>query len=126
MSGETRIGDAEREQAAASLGDHYAAGRLDHVEYSERLDAIWTARTRGDLDVLFHDLPRLAPAQPPRRRGRGSLPFPVIALVALLVGALVITRLPVLLVVIAIVLFIKLGHRRGHPDAPRRHGASRW
>ena len=126
MSGETRIGDAEREQAAASLGDHYAAGRLDHVEYSERLDAIWTARTRGDLDVLFHDLPRLAPAQPPLRRGRGSLPFPVIALLALLVGALVITRLPVLLLVIAVVLFIKIGHRRGHPATRRRHGANRW
>ena len=125
MSGETRIGDAEREQASAALGDHYAAGRLDHVEYSERLDAIWTARTRGDLDVLFHDLPRLAPPQPPLRRGRGSLPFPVIALLVLVVGALVITRLPVLLFVIAIVLLIKIGHRPGHPAGRRWHGTSR-
>lgn len=126
MSGDTRIGDAEREQAAAALGDHYAAGRLDHSEYSERLDAIWTARTRGDLDVLFHDLPRLTPPQPPVRRGRGRLPFPVIALLALVVGALLITHLPVFLFVVAIVLFIKIGHHRRHPSARRWHGASHW
>ncbi|WP_442939946.1 DUF1707 SHOCT-like domain-containing protein [Nocardioides sp. B-3] len=47
---EPRIGDAERDVATARLGDHFAAGRLDHEEYDERLDAIWSARTSADPD----------------------------------------------------------------------------
>ena len=43
---QTRISDADRERAMADLASHYAEGRLDHDEYDERLDAIWTARTR--------------------------------------------------------------------------------
>lgn len=114
MTAETRIGDAERERAAAALGDHYAAGRLDHSEYSERLDAIWTARTRADLDVLFQDLPRLAPTAPaaPARRGSAGFPFPLVALAVLLVGALVITHLPFLVLALAIVLIVRSGHHR--------------
>jgi len=61
---EPRIGDAEREVATARLGDHFAAGRLDHEEYDERLDAIWSARTRADLDQVFWDLPALAAPRP--------------------------------------------------------------
>lgn len=129
MSGEFRIGDAERDRAASALADHYAAGRLDHDEYSERLDAIWTARTRADLDVLFADLPRLAaPEPPPRRRGPGRLPLPIVALLVLVVGALVITHLPLIVLVLAVVLVVKLGR---HGGCARRqwHGrrpAARW
>ena len=54
---EIRIGDAERERATQRLNDHFAAGRLDHEEFNERLDAIWSARTRADVDQLFLDLP---------------------------------------------------------------------
>ena len=61
---EPRIGDAERDVATARLGDHFAAGRLDHEEYDERLDAIWSARTRADLDQVFWDLPVLAAPRP--------------------------------------------------------------
>ena len=39
-----RIGDTEREQAAAALGEHYAQGRLTTEEHSERLDQAWAAR----------------------------------------------------------------------------------
>jgi hypothetical protein len=129
MSGEFRIGDAERERAASALADHYAAGRLDHDEYSERLDAIWTARTRADLDVLFADLPRLAaPEPPPRRRGLGALPLPIAALLVLLVGALVITHLPLILLVLGVVLFVKLGRHGGcaHRHWHGRRPAARW
>ena len=59
-----RIGDADRERAMADLAMHYADGRLDHEEYDERLDAIWTARTKADLRVLFDDLPRPQAARP--------------------------------------------------------------
>ena len=61
-----RIADSDRERAMADLAMHYADGRLEHEEYDERLDAIWTARTRADLAVLFNDLPRPQAAQPPR------------------------------------------------------------
>ena len=63
-----RIADSDRERAMADLAEHYAEGRLDHEEYDERLDAIWTARTRADLAVLFSDLPR--PQAPPARTPR--------------------------------------------------------
>lgn len=124
MSGELRIGDAERERAAAALADHYADGRLDHDEYSERLDAIWTARTRADLDALFHDLPRLVqqPSTPVRSRGRRRLPLPAYALIVLVVGAVVLTHLPIVLLVLAGVLVVKLTHRGG---AGRWHGRAR-
>lgn len=60
-----RIGHAEREYATDELARHYAEGRLDHDEYAERLDAVWTARTHDDLRMLFVDLPR-PPAVAPR------------------------------------------------------------
>ncbi len=63
-AGTARIGDRERESATSILNEHYAAGRLDTDEHAERLDAIWSARTRADLDVVFWDLPRLV--VPPR------------------------------------------------------------
>jgi hypothetical protein len=33
-----RIGDAEREEAARELGEHYALGRISADEHSERLE----------------------------------------------------------------------------------------
>jgi len=56
-----RIGDAERDTAAAALGEHFASGRLDSEEYDERVAAVWTAKVRADLPVLFADLPGGAP-----------------------------------------------------------------
>lgn len=128
MSGDTRIGDAEREQAAAALGDHYAAGRLDHSEYAERLDAIWTARTQADLDILFHDLPRLTQPEHPARRRR-QWPLPVVALLVLLVGGLVITHLPLVLLVLGVVLVMKMSRHRSCASArswQARRPAGRW
>lgn len=91
MSGHLRIGDVERDRAAAELAEHYAVGRLSSEEYDERLDAIWTARTRADLDVVFHDLPAQPPAPPQplaRQQGRPGrfllVLLAVLALVALL------------------------------------------
>ena len=56
-----RIGNAEREAAVRELGEHYAAGRLDAVEYEERTAAAYAARTGDDLAPLFADLPREQP-----------------------------------------------------------------
>jgi hypothetical protein len=52
-----RIGDAERDAAAADLGEHYAAGRLTLDELHQRLDAVFAARTVGQLTRIMADLP---------------------------------------------------------------------
>jgi Domain of unknown function (DUF1707) len=52
-----RIGDTERDAAAADLGEHYAAGRLSLDELHERLDAVFAAKTFGQLSRLMADLP---------------------------------------------------------------------
>ena len=52
-----RIGDAERDAAAADLGEHYAAGRLDLDELNQRLDAVFSSKTFGQLTRVLADLP---------------------------------------------------------------------
>jgi hypothetical protein len=90
-----RVGDADRDRAAADLGEHYAAGRLTQDEHAERLDAIWTARTRADLAPIFEDLPTTRPESPRpplgHRRWHG---VPFLPLAALLIGLSVLTHLP--------------------------------
>ena len=58
---EMRVGDAEREAAAAELREHYASGRLSLDELNERVDKAFAAKTRGDLNVLMTDLPSARP-----------------------------------------------------------------
>jgi len=62
-----RIGDAERDAAAADLGEHYAAGRLNLDELHERLDAVLAAKTFGQLTRIMADLP--GPGRLPWRTG---------------------------------------------------------
>ncbi len=84
-----RVSDEERNEVADKLSRHFADGRLDQAEFKTRLDRAMGATTRGDLDGLFSDLPRL-PTEPlpsPSRRRR-LIPFVVIlVLVALAAGA---------------------------------------
>jgi DNA-binding MarR family transcriptional regulator len=54
-----RVGDADRERAAAALGEHFAQGRLTLAELKARLDAALTARTHGELSQAARDLPDL-------------------------------------------------------------------
>jgi hypothetical protein len=58
---EMRVGDAEREAAAAELREHYASGRLTLDELNERVDKAFAAKTRGDLNALMTDLPSARP-----------------------------------------------------------------
>jgi hypothetical protein len=71
-----RASDDERNAVADKLSRHYAEGRLDETEFKSRLDTAMSAKTRGDLHGLFHDLPTLpsAPPPPPTRRQR-TLPW---------------------------------------------------
>lgn len=52
-----RAADADRDAAAAQLGGAVAVGRLTSTEYAERLDAVYAARTLGELAPLTRDLP---------------------------------------------------------------------
>lgn len=52
-----RIGDAERDAAVSTLGDHYASGRLTKDEFDERSTRASAARFEQDLAPLFADLP---------------------------------------------------------------------
>lgn len=55
-----RIGDAERDEAAADLGDHFVAGRLTLDELHDRLGEVFAARTHGQLWTVMADLPGAA------------------------------------------------------------------
>ncbi|SEG70443.1 Cell wall-active antibiotics response 4TMS YvqF [Actinacidiphila yanglinensis] len=59
-----RVSDDERDHSAALLGDALAAGRIDVGEHAERLEAVYAARTRGDLAPVTADLPTATPGAP--------------------------------------------------------------
>lgn len=56
-SPQQRLSDAERDEAASMLRDHFEAGRLDASEFDERLSGALSARFAGDFIPLFADLP---------------------------------------------------------------------
>ena len=115
-----RASDDERNEVADKLSRHYADGRLDQTEFEARLDRAMGATTRGDLDGLFDDLPRLVtePVSPPRHRRR-LVPFIIIlVLIAVAAGSTAsVVHVPwLLLVVIALFLWSRAGwrHRSRH------------
>jgi hypothetical protein len=55
--GKLRVSDQEREGAIEELREHTVVGRLTAEELDERLDAVYRAKTRADLDALRADLP---------------------------------------------------------------------
>ena len=71
-----RASDEERNAVADKLSRHYAEGRLDEAEFKTRLDTAMSAKTRGDLHGLFHDLPTLpSPPPPPPTRRQRTMPW---------------------------------------------------
>jgi hypothetical protein len=62
-----RISDAERTAVADRLRRAHDVGQLDLVEFDERVQAVWAARTRGELARVTVDLPE--PAREPQRPG---------------------------------------------------------
>jgi hypothetical protein len=62
-----RVGDADREAAAAALGEHFAQGRLTLAELMTRLDAALTATMQSEISHITRDLPKLWPQTISRR-----------------------------------------------------------
>src|SRR6476469_1286907 len=64
-----RVSNEERDAAVTTLGVHLSTGRLELSEYEERCGQAAVARTRGELEALFTDLPAphpdLSSASPP-------------------------------------------------------------
>jgi hypothetical protein len=52
-----RASDADRDAAAAVINNALAEGRLSADEHSQRLDAIYAAKTQAELAPLLADLP---------------------------------------------------------------------
>jgi hypothetical protein len=57
-----RASDADRDRAASVINTAMAEGRLTADEHSERLDAIYSAKTHADIVPLLDDLPAHASA----------------------------------------------------------------
>jgi hypothetical protein len=120
-----RASDEERNAVADRLSRHYAEGRLDEVEFKNRLDTAMSATTRGDLHGLFDDLPTLpsAPPPPPPRHRRVLPWILIVVLVAIAAGATMpfypMYRVPwFLFAVIAFFLWRRAG---GHLHQHRYH-----
>jgi DNA-binding MarR family transcriptional regulator len=64
-----RVGDADRDAAAAALGEHFAQGKLTLDELDARLDATLTATTHGELSQAAWDEPDLTAQSAPVSRG---------------------------------------------------------
>lgn len=145
---ELRIGDAERDAAAASLREHYAQGRLTLDELNERLDASFAARTQGQLDKISADLPHspnwgqaqqnIAPGPqqlPQRRNSIGTAAFVagfvLVALVMLTLrdthsghsGLGILALIPAL-IILRVLFFRAFGRHRswGEPHHHHHHG----
>lgn len=122
-----RVGTAEREQAAEALGKHFTAGRLDVTEYDDRVARAYAAKTVGDLNVLFTDLPQATPMRsaPPiqvaaqRQPSSVVLPLAIFGVLALGAVLVVVTHM-VPFFVFPLVFFLFLRGRRGY--GPRYGG----
>jgi Domain of unknown function (DUF1707) len=125
-----RASDGERNAVADKLSRHYAEGRLDETEFKNRLDTAMSATTRGDLNGLFDDLPRLPsePAPPPPRHRRVLPWIFVVAFVAIAAGASIsvfpLYHVPWLLfALVGLYLWRRAGgHHHPHHPHHRHHG----
>jgi Flp pilus assembly protein TadB len=127
----TRASDAERERAAEALRRHHADGRLDTEELEERTERVYAAKTLGDLDRQFTDLPRLRSPEREQRPRRLRLwppafAFPFIALL-FVVAVVASASAPFFIWPLMLFLFFRFGfmRRRWRGRARRWPEASR-
>jgi hypothetical protein len=60
-----RASDADRDRAASMLNEAMAQGRLTAEEHSDRLDAVYAAKTHADIVPVIDDLPAASQAVTP-------------------------------------------------------------
>lgn len=67
-----RVGDCEREQVIARLGQAFAQGYLSLPDYEARLDEAVRATTRGEVNQVIGDLPvgKIVRNDPQRRAAK--------------------------------------------------------
>lgn len=63
---ELRASDADRDRIADLLREALAEGRIDAEEHGERIDAVYRAKTVGELEPLVRDLPADRAGSAPR------------------------------------------------------------
>jgi hypothetical protein len=69
-----RISDEDRTAVQRHLQWAQGEGLLDIQEFDERVSALWSTKTRGEVDVLTRDLPAPAePVAPPAPRSKGQV-----------------------------------------------------
>ena len=117
-----RIGDTERNDAVQRLNEHYAAGRLTHLEHDERVDFAMNAKTQADLTVLFADLPHNFGASPEHHHRRVPFAGPLIGtLIMIAIVSLVLTAVITLIKALPIIFVVLLAF-----FVARRIGRRRW
>ena len=86
-----RASDSDREQVAQRLHHAMAEGRLSEDELEQRIEALYAARTYGELEALLADLPANRSLTPPRARlGRLVGAVSAATLVLMVLGVLAI------------------------------------
>jgi DUF1707 SHOCT-like domain len=121
-----RVGDAEREAVGEILRREHVNGRLDAVEFQERLDRSLAAKTYSDLDTLVADLPDDAPPRPRRARGWTPRPWPLALFVVLVLATIVASHGHVLWLALPIFAYLVLRtlYWRSGPCRYRGYGRS--
>jgi uncharacterized protein DUF1707 len=77
-----RASDGERESVATRLRDGHAEGRLTSVEFEDRINRCYRAKTQGELERLVRDLPLPPAPLAVRRRPWFLVPLAAVVLVA--------------------------------------------
>jgi Domain of unknown function (DUF1707) len=130
-----RASDADREQIAERLRHATAEGRLRAEELEERLGAVFSARTYGELDGLVADLPASTSGLQRKTSELGwirpavvlALAVPVVVVV-LTVLAFVVTGMLTMWGVWLVIGWWFFGHHRHHRggwDPGARYGGGR-
>jgi Domain of unknown function (DUF1707) len=122
-----RVGDREREAVAAILRQQHVEGRLDTVEFQERLERCLAAKTYRELDQLTADFPSQETEQGRGARARAwpswplaplplaVIPLAVIAAIVLSGGHLFWLVFPVFFFLVARpLLWRSIGRHRGY------------
>jgi hypothetical protein len=121
-----RVSDAERQEVADRLAEHFSSGRLDQAEFDDRVGRAMSAKTRADLNGLFDDLPETGapaatgptgqtdPTGQPRRRHRHPILLVALIVFVAIAAAHVVWPLLWIGALVAIVLFATgtFGHAR--------------